>query len=210
MKYKISQSGIGLFLLVWLTYASPAFCLDQMNELPGAGKPESTDYTASPFNFLTFYQNQAFRLQSNMQQLLSLTGLNELLFKQIMITTEFSSHRHSAFLPVLPARFEYAGKAVMKTEASTDPVKQNSFANMYENLRSPILAPYKYKTTNNTMLSVILPIAATDQITIIPIVSYAFSMNGSEREDLKDKAIISPIDKQGAIIYGGINLNYSF
>ena len=81
---------------------------------------------------------------------------------------------------------------------------------MYENLRSPVLAPYKYKTTNNALLSLIVPIAATNHLTIIPIISYAFTVNGSDRNDVRDKGIISPIDKEGAIIYGGINLSYSF
>ncbi len=210
MRRTFFHTGIVFFLLVLLNYASPAYGLAPISPTPEATKPQEARDTVSPFSFLAFYQNRASRLHANMERLLIRTGLNELLLKQMMITTEFLNHDYSSLSPALPLRFEQTGNTRIKPEASPNPIRPNKFAYMYENLRSPILAPYKYKTTNNALLSVILPIAATDQLTIIPIVSYAFAMNGSERNDLKDRGMISPTDKEGAIIYGGINLSYSF
>jgi hypothetical protein len=210
MKHTFFQSGIVFFLLVLMAYAAPVYCLDRINPITGAVKPEDSGDTISLFRFLPFYQNQASRLHANMQRMLNRTGLKELLLNQMMITAEFPNHRHSSWLSASPMRFEQTENAGTMHHTSVLPARPNKLANMYESLRSPILAPYKYKTTNNALLSVILPIAATEQLTIFPIISYAFAVNGSEKNDMKDRGIISPIDNEGAIIYGGINLSYSF
>jgi hypothetical protein len=211
MKHSFFRSRIVFFLLTLLTYTSAAFGVDQINPKPASGNRESANVENVSFYFLAFYHHQAYRLHSNMQRLLKRAGLDELILKRMTIAAEFHDYNPSFSMPALPARIENNKNTGLKNDAFIDTTKQSRVACLYENLRSPVLFPYKYTTTNKTLFSLILPIAATDQITIIPIVSYAFAMNSEERVDIKDRGMmISAIDKEGVIIYGGINFSYSF
>jgi len=206
MKYECRLLFILIFVPV-LFMALPACAEDQKPPKTVLSRMNTAGYKSSSLSFMEFYRGQAGMLHSSVQELLKNSGLNEFLPKQMVIATEFQENSSSA----LPSHltFEKSSESeLIKPAVVIDQAKPTLYASISENLRSPVLAPFKYKTTSNTLLSVMLPIPATDHLTIIPIVSYIFSINGSDRSDLKIRSLLR--DKDEAVFYGGINLSYSF
>lgn len=169
---------------------------------------DTAGYKSSTLSLMEFYRGQAGVLHSSIQKLLNMSGLNEFLLKQTVIATEFQEGHSASTLPSYLTFEKSSGSERIRPAAVTDSAKPTLYASVSENLRSPLLAPFKYKTTSNTLLSVMLPIPATDHLTIIPIVSYAFSFNGSDRSDFKNRSLLR--DKEESVLYGGVNLIYSF
>jgi len=59
-------------------------------------------------------------------------------------------------------------------------------------------------------LSLSLPIAATSSLTIAPAITYAFSINDTHHPEYRGKKLISLMNDNSAIVYGGIHLCYAF
>lgn len=201
---------LGIFIFVFLLFfACPAFSVDQSRPTMSADQSDLTGYESVSPGVFNFYRNQASLLHSNMQRLLSMTGLDELWPKEMFITSEVQNFSNPQASPAQSLDFKNSESSlIIKSDMVTHFTKPTLYASMSEKLRSPILAPYKYKNSHNTLLSLIVPIAATDNLTIIPIVSYIFSMNSSDRNDFRNR--ISLTDKEETVWYAGINLSYSF
>ena len=92
-------------------------------------------------------------------------------------------------------------------DMATNDTRRNDVRFNDDNPQSPVFAPYKYqsKYTDN-LISLAVPIAATDSLTIAPVISYALPANGLERSAM----IMRLIDKNAEIVYGGINLMFAF
>ena len=207
MKYEYRLLIILIFVhMVFLTL--PAYGEGQKPPITVLSIMDTAGYKSSTLSLMEFYRGQAGILHSSIQKLLNNSGLNEFLLKQTVIATEFQEGHSAAALPSYLTFEKSSGSERIKPAAVTDSAKPTLYASVSENLRSPVLAPFKYKTTSNTLLSVMLPIPATDHLTIIPIVSYAFSIYGSDRSDLKIRSLLK--EKEDPVFYGGINLIYSF
>lgn len=75
-----------------------------------------------------------------------------------------------------------------------------------DNGQSLVFAPYKYQTRyTDGLISLSVPIPATDSLTISPVISYALYAN-NDKSVGKNRII----GKDAEIIYGGVNLIYLF
>ncbi|MRR16231.1 MAG: hypothetical protein EG826_07220 [Deltaproteobacteria bacterium] len=75
----------------------------------------------------------------------------------------------------------------------------------------PALKPFIHNPFHDTTISIYLPISVSASVTIAPAITYAFSTNNTNNQELKGKGLVNNlIDKDSAIIYGGIHLKYSF
>ena len=201
MKYSFGLQPV-LIIAFLFFLAGPACSSGRDRQTDSDPSADAMIYEKESFGFLKFYSDHILRFHSNVQHLFNLQGIDDSLLKPV-VTTGFINPGEAP-----STQFEHSAGNVMKQEELNDRPKQTRYAYLLENLKSPILLPYKYKTVNNMLISLILPIAATDQLTIVPVVSYIFFMNGSGRTDLRDKGL-SPY-KDENIFYGGINLSYSF
>lgn len=201
MKLAIFRSLI-FFILPVLFFSFPAVCPAQTLQIED-GKSISFIY---PGNFIGFSKERISFLHSTMRPLFSLKVLDEFFFQRMVIAAEFRNHPELASLSTLPASFELSRDTLLKLDNPTDQRSQIREIYSYIDHRSTVIAPYKYKTARNTLVSILLPFAATDHLTITPVISYCFSMSGSEKNDLRERQI----DKERGIIYGGIHAWYSF
>ena len=142
--------------------------------------------------------------------LISQTVWNDSFFKRTKAAGELLND-HRPDLPGSPStRLENSANAGIKHDTQTDSALGGSLASMHDNLRSPILAPYKYQTNKDNMFSIVWPITATDRLTVAPIISYIFPMNGFEKNDPKTRSLATSPEKDFSVIYGGVNLIYKF
>lgn len=75
----------------------------------------------------------------------------------------------------------------------------------------PALKPFIHNPFHDTTISIYLPISVSPSLTIAPAITYAFSTNNTNNQEFKGKGLVNNlIDKDSAIIYGGIHLKYSF
>ena len=200
--------GIICFFLVWAFWASPALCLDLNTQNPEARKTGHSDTVLPYLSFFEISRNQVISFHTNIKTWVR-GGLDEFLLKRTVVTTELLN-RHPASADSPSTRFENTSGTSIKQPVVTNPATPNNVAYMFDNLRSPILAPYKYKTNNNSLLSIVIPFDATDHLTVAPIISYVFSLNGSDRYDLNYKTNAVSDLKDNSLFYGGINFIYKF
>ena len=170
--------------------------------------------TAVLFNFLSDSQEDRSliwfvrSLPTEKSAFNGIRGLDALFSQTRWLNKEYAQHQTLSYLWAAASALEVRKDLVSKPDATI--AKSDGEIVVNEDHRSPVLAPYKYKNTHYTLISISWPFAATDRLTITPLFSYAFSMNNSERYDFKDRAIVRPIDNEGAIIYSGIHLSYVF
>jgi len=75
----------------------------------------------------------------------------------------------------------------------------------------PALKPFIHNPFHDTAISIYLPISVSRSLTIAPAITYAFSTNNTNNQEFKGKGLVNNlIDKDSAIVYGGIHLKYSF
>ncbi len=92
-----------------------------------------------------------------------------------------------------------------KTERPATSVNDDRFTN--DNAQTLVFAPYKYQSRyTDGLFSLSVPIPATESLTISPVISYALYTNNAEKSEGKNRII----GKDAEIVYGGINLMYSF
>ena len=76
-----------------------------------------------------------------------------------------------------------------------------------DNGQTLVFAPYKYQSRyTDGLISLSVPIPATDSLTISPVISYALYANNTDKSETKNRII----GRDAEIVYGGINLMYSF
>lgn len=74
----------------------------------------------------------------------------------------------------------------------------------------PILKPFIYKPFHNSAVSIFLPYAVTQSLSIAPAITYSFSTNNPSYLEYKRKSLINLVDSDSSIIYGGIHLFFTF
>ncbi len=208
MKRFFQTSVIAMFMLAVLL-ACPVYSETGSNQQASDSRQTELDGSqAASFSLLQFYRHQVGLFHTRVQNLLTKTGLDESLLNRMFITAERQNSHLPSSLPEQTALLKIPGNTFVKTSGFHDPAKPNTYPSMYEFMRSQILAPYKDKTTAHNLMSVMVPIAATNHITIIPVVSGVISINGIEQNDIKDRSLLTV--RENALLYGGINLSYSF
>lgn len=196
-------------IVIFMAFHSlPVWGDDQRQPVLGMISYSITAYQSKNSGFIDSDRDRNCFLATGLQKFLSRSRMNDFLLRKMVITADF---RERSFLSALPWQLMFektSGSDLIKGSGVNDRTKITLYTDISKHMRSPVLAPFKYKTASNTLLSMMLPIPVTDHWTIIPIVSYSFFINGSDRSDLKLK---SPIRDRGeTVFYGGINLSYIF
>ncbi len=71
----------------------------------------------------------------------------------------------------------------------------------------------KFNNFHDGMVSVALPIAATDHFTITPTATYVFPLSNDAKYEMQARGLegaVNPSDKDSSYLYGGIILSYAF
>ena len=197
--------GCICLILIWAFLVSPAFCLEPNIHKSDTYKAGQSRKVLSYPGFFETDEDQANDIRTWIRS----TNLDEFLLKRTLISTELLN-RDSDPSNSPSTRFGNTAGTSIKQPMVTNPAAPNNVAYMFDNLRSPILAPYKYKTNNNSLISIVIPFDATDHLMVAPIISYVFSLNGSDRYDLNYKPNVISDLKDNSIFYGGINIIYKF
>jgi len=189
-----------VFIFAFMLFAEPqAYGTGQDLEPISPPTIKSTKYEIKSFSFFKFYSDRMYFFQTNIQDKHLQSAIKEFFFRQFSATPELITRQDSSSMYLEHLEYRQSGQ---------DDVKYSRYAKWSDNLESPMVMHYKYKTTDNTLLSVILPIAATDHLTIIPMVSMIFCLKDLGKNDFRDTRLFQ--DKVNNILYGGINLIYSF
>ncbi|MEE9911499.1 MAG: hypothetical protein K4571_07220 [Deltaproteobacteria bacterium] len=73
------------------------------------------------------------------------------------------------------------------------------------------LKSFIHNPFHDRALSIYLPISLSRSLTIVPAITYAYSTNNMNRQEFREKGLVNNlIDKNSAIVYGGIHLRYLF
>lgn len=78
---------------------------------------------------------------------------------------------------------------------------------MNDDENRPVLAASRHQDLYDGLISLSYPITAARSLTITPIVSYSFAVNGGNRQELKNRGINNESD---TIVYGGGHVIFTF
>lgn len=156
---------------------------------------------------LNYEEKAADRLKSAIQGWGAHSGRGMLYSSQLLTNSKFNQTDGLSPLLAGSPYLKFPKSTNRQQDMATIDNRRNDVRFNDDNPQSPVLAPYKYqsKYTDN-LISLAVPIAATDSLTIAPVISYALPANGLERSDV----IMRLIDKNAEIVYGGINLMFAF
>lgn len=106
--------------------------------------------------------------------------------------------------------FEINETIRLKPDISASYIRNDEETAAWTRYRDPVIKQFIYNPFYNSAVSISLPFEITQSLTIAPAITYAFSINDMNRQEYRGKSLINLVDKDSAIVYGGINLSYSF
>lgn len=138
-------------------------------------------------------------------------NLNNLRLSHSPVTGDISASTKSYALLKMPDSFDIDDDLRLTPEhwANYDrnSEKPATLAPYYD----PALKPFIHNPFHDTAISIYLPISVSRSLTIAPAITYAFSTNNTNNQEFKGKGLVNNlIDKDSAIVYGGIHFKYSF
>ena len=137
-------------------------------------------------------------------------NLNNLLSPRMAIFNNIgNSEQVFALLKASPA-FEISEDIRLKPDISASDSRNDEEKTAAGRYSDPSLKPFIHNPYLNSAISISLPIAITQSVTIAPAITYTFSTNNTNRQEYRGKSLINGIDKDSAIVYGGVHLKYTF
>jgi hypothetical protein len=144
------------------------------------------------------------------QKIFVMFGLDMILSPTLTISKEINNYSQWSALLNISHTYEFSKNVSLKSSASAGYSKREEmiFVPNYDG-RIVRMVDNDDSFCDGT-IAISLPITVTKSLSIIPTVSYAFPFNNDSRHEFTGKGIVSPIDKSGSFVYGGLSISYSF
>lgn len=116
----------------------------------------------------------------------------------------------SSALLIVSDGFEINEKIKLKPDISASYIRNDEETTASTRYRDPVIKQYIHNPFYNSAVSISLPFEITQSLNIAPAITYAFSINDMNRPEYRGKSLINLVDKDSAIVYGGIHFSFSF
>jgi len=138
-------------------------------------------------------------------------GLNTLLSSHSTVTGNISGSKILYDLLKMPGAFDIGDDSRLTPDHFAHYDRNGEEPAALTSYNDPTLKPFIHNPFHDTAISIYLPISVSRSLTIAPALTYAFSTNNTNNQEFKGKGLVNNlIEKDSAIIYGGIHLKYSF
>jgi len=146
-----------------------------------------------------------------LRDIFTFIGLSTLLSSHSTVTGDISGSKKLYDLLKMPGAFDIGEDSKLKPDHLANYDRNDEEAAGLMPYNDPALKPFIHNPFHDTAISIYLPISLSRSLTIAPAITYAFSTNNTNNQEFKGKGLVNNlIDKDSAIIYGGIHLKYSF
>ena len=147
------------------------------------------------------------------QELFVSLGLDTLLSPTLTVYKEID-HYHQWYATLGASHtFALHEKIGLKLAGSVSYLKSEDASTYPKFNASAVATTDKFSNFHDGMLSVMLPVAVTKNITITPLVTYVFPLSDDAKYEMRARSIKGaqdPGDKDSSFIYGGITLSFAF
>ncbi len=182
---------------------SSIFCLGQTELLQRAA-----GFTQHIFSFHPMIAGGKYPY---LQDIFTFISLNTLLSSHSTVMGDIRGSTKLYDLLKLPGAFDIGGDLRLAPDHIANYGRNGEEASGLTPYNDPALKPFIHNPFHDTAISIYLPISVSQSLIIAPAITYAFSTNNTNNQEFKGKGLVNNlIDKDSAIIYGGIHLKYSF
>lgn len=176
-----------------------------------SGQMEFLQMAAGFANYLFSFHPLAVNADDfHSQEVFRVISLDTLLAPSLTIAKDIINSKPISALLKLSPVLEMNENIRLKPDVTASYIRRDAEANASTHSDDPALKPFIHNPFHNSAVSISIPITITPSITILPAITYAFSINNMNNQEYKGKGLINGIDKDSAIVYTGIHLSYSF
>lgn len=166
--------------------------------------------TRFAFSLFSIKRDETKRLNQDIREWVTASDLYRLLSNGLGTATEIGQIDQLHTLLKFSTSFEFSRDNFFNPYMSSNLAKHDRESSISGDNEKPVISPGIYNYSHRNFISVSLPIALTECLTIAPIISYAFPLNISEPFDSGSKGILNIFDQSGSITYGGLYIKYTF
>jgi hypothetical protein len=147
------------------------------------------------------------------QEVFLTLGLDTIVSPTLTVYKEID-HYHQWYTTLAVSHtFALHEKAGLKLAAQISYLKSEDATTYPEFDGDSLATTDKFNNFHDGMVSIALPIAATDHLTITPTATYVFPLSSDAKNEMQARGLegaANPSDKDGSYLYGGIMLSYAF
>lgn len=144
------------------------------------------------------------------QEVFLVLHLDTLLSPGVNMVKSLEGGEQLSAMLMTPAALIFPDNIRLKPNLSASVIKNPESSAAMTAHHDLVFKPFIRNPFQNGAISLSLPIALTESLTISPAITYAFSIYDNVRQEYRGKAVINLIDKDSAIVYTGILLKYTF
>ena len=134
-------------------------------------------------------------------------GLYRLLLPGLTTTMEWGYNLQWTAQPKPVSGIDFTKESLLKPDRPVEFAGLNQISDVAADQNRPVLANLRHQDIYDGLISLSYPITATRSLTITPIISYSFAVNGGNRQELRNRGIKAASD---TIVYSGIHAIFTF